>query len=1287
MTRMNKRFYSLLLCGVLSLALLVGCGGGGGGGGGESSTSTQPTNTMSAAASLTNGITILDSTTINQIVTSDTSSITFTGSPSAIQSLKPGDIIIVGNTARKIESVSYADGQTVVKTIEPEFSEVFKTLDVSGDVYLAEEHVNKAAMPANIRLAVSKAKSDQTVIKQAITQKREGNVFTYTIEDEVIYDFDGNAATTADQVLANATVVLESPHVAFDLKYGVLSDKYATLSFKGGEKVDITLSSQKVSFNKTVKIPLGTFEVDIASAITGVPGLTTRALNVTASLNLVFDASGQASIVAGFSQDLSINAGMKATLNPVSITSFDDNTSSFTYKQPQIEGELGASASINPDVTLNVLQYALAGINNSLGVKTIAKANVALTNACYRIMADANLSSVAFVMLPAAYLNIDFGLYGLSLDYDLKMERHPKELFRYTKSLYDSGDTCVVSNEAPIDDAGADKTSNVKATVFLDGTGSYDTDGTIVSYSWTQTAGPTVALTNPDTATPSFTAPASPGTLTFKMTVTDNKGATAWDYVNVAVLTGETNKVPTANAGTDQTATASTSVTLYGTGSSDSDGSIVSYAWTQTGGGTNVNLTGGSTSTPSFTAPSTDATLTFKLTVTDDKGASASDYVQVFVTSSGGGGSTTPHNLPDTGQTADYTATFGEDSDYAITTPSYTDNGDGTITDNVTGLTWQKQDDATARTWANAGVYCDASTLGGYSDWRLPSRMELVSIVDYGRYSPAINATYFPGTSSSSYWSSTTTAYSTSYAWYVDFDYGYSSNTNNAYSYYVRCVRGGQTTQSLTDNGNGTMTDSGTHLTWQQGEGGAKTWEAALSYCEGLSLAGQTDWRLPNIKELFSIVDDTRDNPAINTTLFPNAISSSYWSSTTPAFFTSTAWLVYFNYGLSGSDYKAGSDYVRCVRGGSASNDGAGTTYSISGNVADSSNVAISGVTVTLTGAGTSSATTDSSGNYSFTGLANGSYTITPSKTGYTFNPSNKAVTISGANITGQNFVGSAAPITLASGLNNPQDIAVDSTSIYWTEAGASGAVKKVPINGGTVTTLASGLNYPTGIAVDSTSVYWAEQSGTVKKVPINGGMVTTLASGMSTIWGMTVDSTNVYWTETGTVKKVPKNGGTVTALASGIGSADKIAVDSTSVYWTGNGGGMGLGTVKKVGINGGTVTTLVASGLNQPQGIAVDSISVYWTEFGGTVKKVPINGGTVTTLASGLSSSSGIAVDSTMVYWKEDNPMAVKKVGINGGSMTTLATSSWSGQPAGIAMDSNSIYWTEPDAVKKISK
>ncbi|MGK5090932.1 DUF1566 domain-containing protein [Deltaproteobacteria bacterium TL4] len=122
---------------------------------------------------------------------------------------------------------------------------------------------------------------------------------------------------------------------------------------------------------------------------------------------------------------------------------------------------------------------------------------------------------------------------------------------------------------------------------------------------------------------------------------------------------------------------------------------------------------------------------------------------------------------------------------------SFTDNADGTVTDNESGLIWQKADDNTARNWETALTYCEGLTLGGRTDWRLPSKNELQSIVDYSVYSPAINSTYFPNTKSSNYWSSTTSASYTSYAWYVYFYNGYVDGYYKTNTNYVRCVRGG----------------------------------------------------------------------------------------------------------------------------------------------------------------------------------------------------------------------------------------------------------------------------------------------------------------------------------------------------------------------------------------------------------------------------------------------------------------------------------------------------------------
>jgi hypothetical protein len=314
--------------------------------------------------------------------------------------------------------------------------------------------------------------------------------------------------------------------------------------------------------------------------------------------------------------------------------------------------------------------------------------------------------------------------------------------------------------------------------------------------------------------------------------------------------------------------------------------------------------------------------------------------------------------LPDTGQTLCYDSSgntiscagTGQDGAYTKLR-SYTDNG-ATVTDNVTGLEWQKcsagqsGSDCSINYWATSynwyqasGTYNASYNSGGYSvctalygsDWRLPTEKELISIVNYGIPfpSPTISATYFPYTVSSGYWSYTTIATEPAGAFYVNF-----SNSSNGgfYKYetlYVRCVRGGQTAPTYTNHGDGTVTDNSTGLTWQRcsagqnndstcsGSAGAKTWAEALTYCNDLSLGGSAYWRLPDKIELESLTDDSVYNPAINTTYFPNTVANYYWSSTTDASQPDYAWNVYFGDAIAYNfDKHYNPTNVRCVRGG-----------------------------------------------------------------------------------------------------------------------------------------------------------------------------------------------------------------------------------------------------------------------------------------------------------------------------------------------------------------------------------
>ena len=112
--------------------------------------------------------------------------------------------------------------------------------------------------------------------------------------------------------------------------------------------------------------------------------------------------------------------------------------------------------------------------------------------------------------------------------------------------------------------------------------------------------------------------------------------------------------------------------------------------------------------------------------------------------------------------------------------------------------------------------------------------------------------------------------------------------------------------------------DSKTGLTWQDNSAIKETkmtWQDAKSYCRELSLGGYSDWRLPNIKELQSIVDISRYNPAIKKGFKYVTTSDYYWSSSVYVLDTKYAWIVYFENGYAFNDSKTNKNYVRCVRG------------------------------------------------------------------------------------------------------------------------------------------------------------------------------------------------------------------------------------------------------------------------------------------------------------------------------------------------------------------------------------
>ena len=308
-------------------------------------------------------------------------------------------------------------------------------------------------------------------------------------------------------------------------------------------------------------------------------------------------------------------------------------------------------------------------------------------------------------------------------------------------------------------------------------------------------------------------------------------------------------------------------------------------------------------------------------------------------------------------ETDDY---YGQDAFYSINPPSLTkmdSNGldlsdDATdwamVRDNATGLIWEvKTTEAgsihyknNTYTWYNSNPATDgggsgtegdgtdtedfinqlnSTSFGGFSDWRLPTKMEMSYLVNFGHYSPAIDIDYFPNTKSGNYWSSNTLDGYPNSAWYVFFGSGIDFYAKKSTAQYVRAVRGGPA-PSFTDNGDFTVTDNNTLLMWGRHTvvPTTMTWSTAATWCDNLSLAGYNDWMMPTLTELQSILGAG--------TYFPLKQSFFYWTSTPYAENSNYAWGVNFD-GSDASDFidKTLSLYVRPVRLARFTVDGTGT--------------------------------------------------------------------------------------------------------------------------------------------------------------------------------------------------------------------------------------------------------------------------------------------------------------------------------------------------------------------------
>jgi len=266
-------------------------------------------------------------------------------------------------------------------------------------------------------------------------------------------------------------------------------------------------------------------------------------------------------------------------------------------------------------------------------------------------------------------------------------------------------------------------------------------------------------------------------------------------------------------------------------------------------------------------------------------------------------------------------AFYGQDAHYlAGEEMAYQSNGDGTVTDLNTGLMWQAVPSSMGYSWQEAVDYCNSLELAGFDDWRIPSLKELFAISDFSQGWPYLDTGYFSlasgqVTKDEQFWTSNFYYVGTTHGG-AESAFGVNHVTGHIKAYpsaggqgnYVRAVRGDiYGTNNLVDNGDGTITDEATGLMWMQDDNGEGVdWENALNYAENSNFAGYSDWRLPNVKELQSIVDYSGVFPAIDplfsctpiTNEAGNADYGYHWTSTSARFRSGNpyyyAWYVAF---------------------------------------------------------------------------------------------------------------------------------------------------------------------------------------------------------------------------------------------------------------------------------------------------------------------------------------------------------------------------------------------------------
>jgi hypothetical protein len=281
-----------------------------------------------------------------------------------------------------------------------------------------------------------------------------------------------------------------------------------------------------------------------------------------------------------------------------------------------------------------------------------------------------------------------------------------------------------------------------------------------------------------------------------------------------------------------------------------------------------------------------------------------------------------------------------------------------------------------------------------------------------------------------------------------------------------------------------------------------------------------------------------------------------------------------------------------------------------------------------------------------------------------------------------------------------------DSRFMYFSDYFNGGSIRAVPLDAGAqpssagwppdngeAFTLVPERSSPGPIALDGTSIYWTEGyypplpdgGGEVMKASLDGGGVTTLASGRSAPGSIATDGARVYFLEPTDVAAVPIDGGPATVLAHLSGSPNRgIVATPAGVYWAEVEDGGSPSRLMRVGLDGGAATVVASTVQPTSSTVVADGVNVYWGSSVGLLA-VPLAGGAPTTLYSGPGGASelgALATDSTNVYVYDQALQVMQKIAPDGG-----VSGGWPFDPSSLAATTTALYGTSGFSIERLNQ